>query len=56
MRYLLILDRSVCAERLLPVLSTSWVAKQAYGLCEEAMRTYQSDKHPPSRQLFRCCE
>ena len=32
------------------------IAKQAHGLCEEAMRTYQSDKHPPSRQLFRCCE
>ncbi|MBS0893262.1 hypothetical protein JK211_04350 [Tatumella sp. JGM130] len=32
------------------------IAKQTHGLCEEAMRTYQSDKHPPSRQLFRCCE
>jgi len=32
------------------------IAKQARGLCVEAMRTYQSDKHPPSRQLFRCCE
>ena len=32
------------------------IAKQAHELCEEAMRTYQSDKHPPSRQLFRCCE
>ena len=31
------------------------IAKQAHGLCEEGMRTYQSDKHPPSRQLFRCC-